>query len=84
MTGKDAVEKMEAGAQLVQLFTGFIYNGPEVGGRQRRSRRRLAPRAGELTVGLFPQRLETRLRGRVSSFRESSSKIALIRRAGSR
>lgn len=30
MTGKDAVEKMEAGAQLVQLFTGFIYNGPKL------------------------------------------------------
>ena len=30
MMGKDAVEKMEAGAQLVQLFTGFIYNGPKL------------------------------------------------------
>lgn len=30
MTGADAVEKMEAGAQLVQLFTGFIYNGPQL------------------------------------------------------
>ena len=29
MTGADAVEKMEAGAKLVQLFTGFIYNGPK-------------------------------------------------------
>ena len=28
MTGDDAVEKMQAGAKLVQLFTGFIYNGP--------------------------------------------------------
>lgn len=28
MTGEDAVEKMQAGAKLVQLFTGFIYNGP--------------------------------------------------------
>lgn len=28
MSGADAVEKMEAGAQLVQLFTGFIYKGP--------------------------------------------------------
>ena len=26
----DAVEKIEAGAQLVQLFTGFIYNGPKL------------------------------------------------------
>lgn len=30
MTAADAVEKMEAGAQLVQLFTGFIYNGPKL------------------------------------------------------
>ena len=30
MTGADAVEKIEAGAQLVQLFTGFIYNGPKL------------------------------------------------------
>ncbi len=28
MTGDDAVEKMQAGAKLVQLFTGFIYTGP--------------------------------------------------------
>ena len=28
MTGDDAVAKMQAGAKLVQLFTGFIYNGP--------------------------------------------------------
>ena len=30
MTGPDAVEKLEAGAKLVQLFTGFIYNGPKL------------------------------------------------------
>lgn len=30
MSGEDAVEKMEAGAQLVQLFTGFIYSGPKL------------------------------------------------------
>ena len=30
MTGADAIEKLEAGAQLVQLFTGFIYNGPKL------------------------------------------------------
>ena len=28
MTPQDAVEKMEAGAKLVQLYTGFIYSGP--------------------------------------------------------
>jgi dihydroorotate dehydrogenase len=28
MSEKDAIEKMEAGADLIQLFTGFIYEGP--------------------------------------------------------
>lgn len=30
MSASDAVEKMEAGASLVQLFTGFIYEGPKL------------------------------------------------------
>ncbi len=29
-SAKDAIEKMEAGADLIQLFTGFIYEGPEL------------------------------------------------------
>ena len=28
MTAEDALEKFEAGASLVQLYTGFIYEGP--------------------------------------------------------
>jgi dihydroorotate dehydrogenase len=28
MTGQDAVDKIKAGASLVQLYTGFVYNGP--------------------------------------------------------
>jgi dihydroorotate dehydrogenase len=28
MTAEDAVEKLQAGADLVQLYTGFIYEGP--------------------------------------------------------
>lgn len=28
MTADDAIEKLEAGASLVQVFTGFIYEGP--------------------------------------------------------
>jgi len=28
MTPEDAIEKLKAGASLVQIFTGFIYNGP--------------------------------------------------------
>jgi len=30
MNKKDVIEKLEAGATLVQLFTGFIYEGPAV------------------------------------------------------
>ena len=26
----DAIEKMEAGASLIQLYTGFIYEGPSL------------------------------------------------------
>lgn len=28
MTAEDAIDKFKAGAKLVQLYTGFIYNGP--------------------------------------------------------
>ena len=27
---EDALEKLEAGADLVQLYTGFIYHGPQL------------------------------------------------------
>ncbi|ADZ91796.1 quinone-dependent dihydroorotate dehydrogenase [Marinomonas mediterranea] len=30
LSGKDAVEKLEAGAKLVQIYSGFIYKGPEL------------------------------------------------------
>jgi len=30
LNGEDAVEKIEAGASLVQLYSGFIYRGPEL------------------------------------------------------
>ncbi|MFZ1371627.1 MAG: dihydroorotate dehydrogenase (quinone), partial [Ferruginibacter sp.] len=29
-TGADATEKMDAGASLVQVWTGFIYEGPVI------------------------------------------------------
>ena len=29
-TPEDALEKLDAGAKLVQLYTGFIYNGPQL------------------------------------------------------
>jgi dihydroorotate dehydrogenase len=30
MTGQDAVDKIKAGASLVQIYTGFIYEGPSL------------------------------------------------------
>lgn len=30
MSGADAVEKLRAGASLVQIYTGFIYSGPQL------------------------------------------------------
>ncbi|WP_045859425.1 quinone-dependent dihydroorotate dehydrogenase [Teredinibacter purpureus] len=30
LSGADAIEKIEAGASLVQLYTGFIYEGPKL------------------------------------------------------
>jgi dihydroorotate dehydrogenase len=32
-TAEDAQEKLDAGASLVQLYTGFIYEGPGLIGR---------------------------------------------------
>ena len=29
-TPEDAIEKLEAGADLIQLYTGFVYEGPGV------------------------------------------------------
>jgi dihydroorotate dehydrogenase len=29
-TAEDAIEKLNAGASLVQLYTGFIYEGPQL------------------------------------------------------
>jgi dihydroorotate dehydrogenase len=30
MSGDDAVEKLDAGADLVQIYSGLIYRGPEL------------------------------------------------------
>ena len=30
MTAEDAVQKVEAGADLVQIYTGLIYQGPKL------------------------------------------------------
>lgn len=44
MCAGDALEKLNAGADLIQLYTGFIYEGPRFGKRNQRSypARRLA------------------------------------------
>ena len=28
LSPRDAIEKLDAGASLIQIYTGFIYNGP--------------------------------------------------------
>ena len=40
LTGADAHAKIEAGASLVQVYTGFVYRGPDLIGRARRALRR--------------------------------------------
>lgn len=37
LSGDDAVEKLEAGATLVQIYTGLIYRGPQLVGACRRA-----------------------------------------------
>ena len=36
-SGRDAAEKIEAGASLVQVYSGFIYRGPELVGESARA-----------------------------------------------
>jgi dihydroorotate dehydrogenase len=40
MTGQDAKAKIEAGASLVQIYTGFIYHGPDLIAEARRALKR--------------------------------------------
>ncbi|MEK8089988.1 quinone-dependent dihydroorotate dehydrogenase [Thermithiobacillus plumbiphilus] len=44
--GQDAYDKIRAGASLVQLYTGFIYEGPEVAHRIKRELLKLLKRDG--------------------------------------
>ncbi|HSN19165.1 MAG TPA: quinone-dependent dihydroorotate dehydrogenase [Usitatibacter sp.] len=46
-SGADARAKIEAGASLVQLYTGFVYRGPALVAEARRALRTVRPRAGE-------------------------------------
>lgn len=46
LSGADAVSKIEAGADLVQIYTGLIYRGPELVSEAAQSLRAIRPRAG--------------------------------------
>lgn len=45
-SGETALEKIRAGADLVQLYSGFVYGGPELPGRIVREMGRFAAREG--------------------------------------
>jgi dihydroorotate dehydrogenase len=45
MTADDAVSKIEAGADLVQVYTGFVYAGPTLVTQSARAIARRAPSA---------------------------------------
>src|SRR3989338_2203894 len=49
--GEDAYEKIKSGANLVQLITGMIYEGPAVIGRINRELARLLERDGYSNIG---------------------------------
>ncbi len=49
-TADDAWERIRAGASLIQLYTGFIYEGPEVIGRIRRGLSRRVEEAGLASI----------------------------------
>ncbi len=48
-TAEDAIEKLNAGASLVQIYTGFIYEGPGI--VKRINKQILAKQIGNWTVG---------------------------------
>ena len=50
-TAEDAFEKLAAGASLVQLYTGFIYEGPAVARRINRGLVRLMAERGFASIG---------------------------------
>lgn len=49
MSVKDAMVKMDAGADLVQVYTGFIYEGPGMLGRLLKTYRRIVQSGNEKT-----------------------------------
>lgn len=50
-TGRDAFEKIRAGASLVEIYTALIYEGPALPGRINRELSRLLERDGFANVG---------------------------------
>jgi dihydroorotate dehydrogenase len=49
-TAEDAYEKIRAGASLVQVYTGFVYEGPRMAGRICRGLAAMLERDGWRTV----------------------------------
>jgi dihydroorotate dehydrogenase len=58
MSGADAASKIEAGASLVQIYTGLIYRGPALVGEAARARSR--PRPGAAAQPAEPRRRKRR------------------------
>jgi dihydroorotate dehydrogenase len=58
MSGADAASKLEAGASLVQIYTGLIYRGPALVGEAARARSR--PRPGAAAQPAEPRRRKRR------------------------
>ena len=56
-SGQTALQKIEAGATLVQLYTGLIYEGPALIGRIRRE-------LSEAVAGLTPGQTLAHITGR--------------------
>ena len=50
-SGADAYAKIRAGASIVQVYTGFIYEGPGIARRIVSGLRRLLARDGLASVG---------------------------------
>jgi dihydroorotate dehydrogenase len=63
LRGDDAVEKLQAGASLVQVYTGLVYRGPALVGECRRAILAWRTRTGTVTAGRLPQRRARTARG---------------------
>src|SRR5258708_39894458 len=71
-TAEDAWEMISAGASLVQVYTGFIYEGPAIAQRINDGLRRIISEQGFVSldeaVGARAKELEERFKFQVPSF----------------